>query len=279
MTVDTTPQCVSCFHHTRCETCETEHSIPGGKAPRLPDFEPFQALTPENLGQSNTSGLTASTAQSVDVSTPSAEIKSSLAGQSHYSPPLEFQDRTEQVLLMQNLSLNEVPALGGSSKVEVDGRDSEVKNQIINPAEMSEAAADIHRDDDGQSSPGESTPGSELSDSSQENEYEREFSAGCDAISQLLNTPFNELFEKWLEGIRGRDGGTKGSSSGKGGEKAAGAGKRQDSKRKRADNSDEQDTDTNPERSNTAAKKRRKMMPLDTQLACPYFKMSRNRAA
>lgn len=270
--MDTTPQCVSCFHHTRCETCETEHSIPGGKAPRLPDFEPLQAPTPEVSGQSNTSGLTTSTPQSMDVPTPSAEIKSSLAGQSHYSPPLEFEDRTEQVLLMQNLSLNEVPALGGSSKVEVDGRDSEVKNQMINPAEMPGAAADTHRDDYSQSSPGESTPGSELSDSSQENEYEREFSAGCDAVFELLNTPFNELFEKWLEGIRGRDGGTKGSSSGNGGEKAAGAGKRQDSKRKRADNSDEQDTDTNPERPSTTAKKRRKMMPLDTQLACPYFK-------
>lgn len=270
--MDTTPQCVSCFHHTRCETCETEHSILGGKAPPLPDFEPSQPPTPEYPEQSNTSSPTTSTAQSMDVSTPSAEMKSSLAGQSHYSPPLELEDRTEQVLLMQNLSLNEVPSSGVSSKIEVDTRNSEIKNQTLNPIELPGAAADIRRDDDSQSSPGESTPGSELSDSSQENEYEREPSVGCETIFQLLSTPFNELFEQWLEGIRGHHGGKKSSSSAKGGNKATGDGKRQDSKRKRADNSDEQDTDTNPERPNTVGKKRRKMMPLDTQLACPYFK-------
>lgn len=273
--MDTTPQCVSCFHHTRCQTCETEHSIPGGKAPRLPDFEPLQAPTPEDHGQSNTPGPTTSIAQSVDVSTASVEIKSSLPGQSHYShypPPLEFEDRAEQVLLMQNLSLDEVPASGASSKIEVDTRNCEAKSQIINPVELPGAATVIHCDDDSQSSPGGSTPGSELSDSSQENEYESEFSAGCDTIFQLLNTPFNELFEQWLEGIRGHNGGKKGSSSAKGGKKATGDGNCQDSKRKRADNSDEQDTDTNPERPSTAARKRRKMMPLDTQLACPYFK-------
>lgn len=264
--MDTTPQCVSCFHHTRCQTCQTEHSMPGGKAPRLPDFEPLPAPRPEDCGQGNSSVPM--------TSTPSAEIKSSLVGQSQYSPPLEIEDRTEQVLLMQNLSLNEleVPASGASRRGELDTGDFEMKNEITNPAELPGTAADIHRDNDSQSSPGESTPGSELSDSSQENEYEIEFSVGCDTIFQLLSTPFDELFEQWLEGIRGCDGGKKGSSSGKGREKATGDGKRQDSKRKRADNSDEQDTDTNPERTGAAAKKRRKTMPLDTQLACPYFK-------
>lgn len=236
----------------------------GGAGIRPAAREPSPTPVSEEHGQVDKSSPTAPTAHSVDI--PSPGIKSGLVESSQLQQASGLEARTEQVLLLQNLTL---AGSEDASKRAVDARDSEVKDRVIMPADLHDG---IYHDDDEQSSPGEFTPGSEPSECWQESEDERDIATECDTILQLLNTPFQELFETWLEGIRDNNGGQGASSTSKPAQKATDNTKRSDSKRKRADDSDEQDNSARRNGPGSAGKKRRKTMPLDTQLACPYFK-------
>lgn len=196
----------------------------------------------------------------------SSEIKSGLVESSQMQQPSGPEARTERALLLQNSTLTGSEDV---SKSAVDTRNSEVKDRAIVPAHLHDG---IYHEDAEQSMPGRSTPGSEPSKCWQESEEERGDGVEFDNVLQLLSTPFQELVETWLEGIRDNYGGERVSSASRPAQKATDDTKRPESKRKREDDSDEQDSNAKRNRSGLAGKKRRKIMPLDTQLACPYFK-------
>lgn len=123
-----------------------------------------------------------------------------------------------------------------------------------------------------QSSPGEFTPGSESSDAWQEVEDQTDLFDKCDTIVHGLSNVFDELFQTWLGEIRCNNGGQRAPSASGPARNAKSEGTRPEPKRKRLDNADGQDEDASPEGSRSTGKKRRKTMPLETQLACPYFK-------
>lgn len=309
MVVATTPQCINCFHHTRCETCDTYTArvtesdyrsaardpspVPRSQnrgqenkstvrdpspvsisedhghenKPAAPD--PSQVPRSEDRGQENNSSPNTSMAQSMDELTLSPENNSGLVDDTQDPRPSEVGERVQQAPLLQDLALR---PLGSIPKSGADKTDWKLKDQVTKPAELHSNTAGYHVEGDGQSSPGESTPGSDPTESWQESEDERDID--CDTILQLLRTPLDELFEKWLEGFREHNGGQGASSPSKPAQKPTDDSTRQhpESTRKRANDSDEQDTDKKSNKPYSAGKKRRKTMPLDTQLACPYFK-------
>lgn len=274
MLAATTPQCITCFHHTRCETCQVyTATVTGESRPAHRSARRYPSTVPrsEDRGQGNKFSLTSPIAQSMDALKPLPGNKSSVVDKIEYSQFSGTGERIQQALLLQGLALK---PLGVIPKSEVGNRDWELENRVIKPAELHYNAEVYYDEGDEQSSPGESTPGSDPTESWQESEDERNFSIDCDTILQLIRTPLDELFEMWLEESRERNGGQRASSSSKSAPKATDDSTRQhpESKRKRANNSDEQDTDLKSNRPGSAEKKRRKTTPLDTKLACPYFK-------
>lgn len=132
-------------------------------------------------------------------------------------------------------------------------------------------------EDDGSPSSGQFTPRSESSESSQEVEDEKGVIHKVDTTlqylsEQCLSQALDEVLKIWREGIREHNGGQRASSASRP-ENAATNGKRTESKRKRGDDSDDEDGGTamnGP--SGKREKRQRKTMPLETQLACPFFK-------
>lgn len=272
MLAATTPQCITCFHHTRCETCQVYAAPVTGTAygSHTPDPSPDPRL--EGRGQGHNLSPIILIEQSIDAWIRSPLDKSGLVHNSQHLQLSGAEERIHQALLLHDLELARVAAF---SKSGVENRDRELKKRVINPSELHYNAEAYHDEGDGQSSPGESTPGSDPTESWQESEDERDFNIDCDTILQVLSTPLDELFQTWLEGPREHNGGQKASSPSKPARKATDDNTRQhpESKRKRPNNSEEQDTDEKSNRPGAAGgKRRRKDTPLDTKLACPYFK-------
>ncbi|KAG8158558.1 hypothetical protein KVR01_011680 [Diaporthe batatas] len=246
MLLGTTTHCVTC-DRAMCGFCQVyKQSICERVGPRRrPTAQgPVLLHRLEQPRQANTISFKIQTEHSMNALTQSSAYKPRIidSGRLKYRPGLET--RPEHVVLLRCLNLT-------------GAKDEPWK--AISTGET-------------QSSPGEFTPGSESSDLWQEDDDDIGLPAKCDTIAHGLSEGFDDLFQMWLLSPRDNNDGQRAPSPSGPQRNAKDTGKRAEPRRKRPDNSDEQDEDASPGRSGAVGRKRRKMMPLDTQLACPYFK-------
>lgn len=241
MVACTTPRCVSCDHAT-CAVCQAYKQAVNGpeKGDILREPEEGHSLVGED-----------------SFSVPESE---------NFGPEyISGSDISPENVLLQNLTLV------GPGDWEVD------QGGIISSDLDGGMEANYLDDDDGSPSSEEFTPRSESSESWQEVEDEDGSIHKVDTTlqylsEQCLSQALDEVFKIWREGILEHNGGQRASSASKPAN-AAMNGKRPESKRKRGDNFDDEDDRTGMNGPNGKKNKRqRKTMPLETQLACPFFK-------
>lgn len=258
MNTCTTPSCVVCVFHKRCDNCYVEvHKL------SVEESEPVEG--PPIEGSKSILWQT----QQAPVK-PCWDTNPILSNSEWYSYSLTAVIASEQLGILKDLSLPDSKALASP---DLDSRMPDTKDKAAILGELQKSLQYCHDGGDEQTSSGDPTPRSEAWEFWEEIPELEGSNIDGDVFLKIFKSALDMLFEEWLGGIRCQAGdGDNGSSSSSLSSTYPSGQQQPTSKRRRIENSENEDRETNPKKPRTTEKQSRKNTPLHKLLACPYFK-------
>lgn len=269
MNIATTPHCISCSFHRRCEACRIEWFKPGGRSDLAPPI-PMGAPSPEIYSGNETESRMKTTKHASDMSKPTSDFNSDIENDDWRSYSMTAVITPGRLDLLQDLSLAEPKRLKRNVP-DAQMPDKNDKSNALTALCGNQSCSE--QDNEEQPSSCDPTPTSEPWEYWEESRELSSFNLEGDSLLEVFKGPLHDLFQEWVGGICCNGGGRdKGCSPPSPSAPRSNGHQNPESKRKRVDKADIENTDARPRKLRITEKRSRKLMPLDKSLACPYLK-------